>query len=253
MIPVKAACACTRCDSASVADRDGWTARMRFRQLSDGHEDGRILKRWQIAGRRLRGQQGARQDLVRELARPHARRARGGGGRGGRRAGLRGQASRPLHPHALDARGRRRRRDVDDVGPRVREGRLPYLDRAWRIPQGVRTTDPRRRGGPALLGFGHVLHRPSAQSQRPDRPHEHPHGGDVEGLVRRRRRPDARAEPPAHARRPGCEGLPRRDEDRVRRAEERRLCALQGMVRSVFLPATPEGAARHRRHLLRLS
>ena len=47
--------------------------------------------------------------------------------------------------------------------------------------------------------------------------------------------------------------LPRRDARRLRRPPVRRLRALQGVVRRVFLPPAPRRDARRRRHLLRLS
>ena len=53
--------------------------------------------------------------------------------------------------------------------------------------------------------------------------------------------------------RPRHPRLPRRDARRLRRPPGRRLRALQGLVRRVFLPQAPRRAARHRRHLLRLS
>ncbi len=77
----------------------------------------------------------------------------------------------------------------------------------------------------------------------------------TQGLVRRRGGPDARARPPA-----------RRRTTRTRSPSTppcRRACdahaaiapyaTLQGVVRGVFLPEAPQRAARHRRHLLRLT
>ena len=76
----------------------------------------------------------------------------------------------------------------------------------------------------------------------------------TQGLVRRRRRPDAGARPPPHPGRSRHARLPRRDEGRLRRARRgRALRQIQDVVRRVFLPAAPQRAARHRRHLLRLS
>ncbi len=77
-------------------------------------------------------------------------------------------AAGPLRAHAVDPdrsqrRGRRRRGDEPDQGPRVREGRHPRLHRARRVRAGVPQANPRRRGRPALLGLGRVADRPSGQ------------------------------------------------------------------------------------------
>ena len=112
--------------------------------------------------------------------------------------------------------------------PRVREGRHPHLDRAWRVRAGVPQADPRRRGRPALLGLGRVADRPPASTRNvPDRAHEHAHGRDRQMVVRRRRRPDAGAGPAAHpgGRRYAC--VPRRHAGGLHAARGRRLRALQ--------------------------
>ena len=138
--------------------------------------------------------------------------------------------------------------------PRVREGRRALLDRARRVRAGIPQGDPRRRHRPALLGLGHLADRPSAQSARAGRAHEHPLRRHHQGLVRRRRRPDAGARPPPHPGAiPDTRCLPRRDEGRLRRpCRGRALRQIQEMVRRLFLPEAPQRDARHRRHLLRL-
>ena len=145
--------------------------------------------------------QGARAKLVRGAARRHLRRLRAARGRRARLA-LSGR-SRTLRAHAVGPhrpyrRARRRRRDVDDARPAVREGRRALLDRAWRIRAGIPRADSGRRRRSALLGLGHFADRAYAQSARARGAHEHPLRRHHQGVVRRRRRPDAGARPAAH-------------------------------------------------------
>ena len=69
---------------------------------------------------------------------------------------------------------------------------------------------PGRRRRSAVLGVGHFADRAYAQSERPGGAYEHPLRRHHQGLVRRRRRPDAGARPAAHAGRPGYGRLPSR-------------------------------------------
>ena len=62
---------------------------------------------------------------------------------------------------------------------------------------------PGRGRRPALLGVGHFADRASAQSERAGRAYEHPFRGHHQGVVRRRRGPDAGARPAADPGRPG--------------------------------------------------
>ena len=146
----------------------------------------------------------ARPRLVRAAARRHLRGVRGGRGRAARRRAAVRPRGRPLRAHALEAhrphrRARRRRRDGDDARPRVREGRRACLDRARRVRARIPQGNSRRRRRSALLGLGHLADRASAQSARAGGAHEHALRGHHQGLVRRRRRPDAGARPPPHA------------------------------------------------------
>ena len=112
----------------------------------------------------------------------------------------------------------RRRRDVDDARPAVREGRRALLDRARRIRARIPRADSGRRRRSAVLGLGHFADRAYAQSARAGGAHEHPLRRHHKGLVRRRRRPDAGARPAAHAGRCRHDRLPRRDEGGLQRA-----------------------------------
>ena len=106
----------------------------------------------------------------------------------------------------------------------------------------------------ALLGLRHFADRAPAQSARAGGAHEHALRRHHQGLVRRRRRPDAGARPPPHPGRSRHARLPRRDEGGLRRAcRGRALRQVQDMVRRVFLSQAPQRDARHRRHLLRLA
>ena len=125
----------------------------------------------------------------------------------------------------------RRRRHEPDARPRVREGRRAHLDRARRVRARVPQADPRRRGAPAVLGLRHLAHRAPAKPQRAGRAHEHAHGRHVEVVVRRRRRPDAGARPPAQGGRRRHAGLSRRHVRRLRAARRGRLPALPKVVR----------------------
>ena len=113
----------------------------------------------------------------------------------GERRALRAHAVGPHRPHR---QARRRRRDVDDARPAVREGRRALLDRARRIRAGIPRADSGRRRRSQVLGLGHFADRASAQSARAGGAHEHPLRRHHQGLVRRRRRPDAGARPAAH-------------------------------------------------------
>ena len=132
----------------------------------------------------------------------------------GRRRPLRAHALGPHRPHR---QARRRRRDVDDARPAVREGRRALLDRAWRIRARIPRADSGRGRRSALLGLGHFADRAYAQSERAGGAHEHPLRRHHQSLVRRRRRPDAGARPAAHAGRRRHGRLSCRDEGRLRR------------------------------------
>ena len=70
----------------------------------------------------------------------------------------------------------------------------------------------------AFLGVGHFADRAHAQSARAGRAHEHPLRRHHQGVVRRRRRPDAGARPAAHPGRPRHGRLSCGDEGGLRRA-----------------------------------
>ena len=168
--------------------------------------------------------------LVRAAARRSMRRLRAARSRFARRRACRRSRSRPLRAHALGPQGSqrrtgRRRRHGHHQGPRVREGRHSHLHRARRVRARVPQADPRRRGRSALLGVGRVAHRPSAEPQRAGRAHEHALRRDQQMVVRRRRRPDARARRAAHPGRPRHDRLPRRHAGGLRAARDRRLRA----------------------------
>ena len=140
--------------------------------------------------------------------------------------------------------------------PRLREGRRPHLDRATASSRPeFRGQIPGADGGPALLGLRHLADRPSLEPARPDRAHEHALRRHHQGLVRRRRRPDARAGR-AGARRttptpspstPPC----RRACDAPRRVAD--YARYKAWCDEYFFLQAPQRAARHRRHLLRLT
>ena len=122
----------------------------------------------------------------------------------------------PLGPHRPYRQARRRRGDVVDARTAVRKGRRALLDRARRIRPRIPRADSRRRRGSRVLGVGHFADRASAQSERAGGAYEHPLCRHHQGLVRRRRGPDAAARAAAH---PG-----RRRHDSV-------SCRLQGRLR----------------------
>ncbi len=119
-----------------------------------------------------------------------------------------------LEPHRPLRRTRRRRHDVDDEGPRVREGRRSRLDRIRRIRARIPQGNSRRRGRSAVLGVRHLADRSSAEPARAGGAHEHALRGDDQGLVRRRRRSDAGAGSAPHAGRSRHDRVSRRDETR---------------------------------------
>ena len=85
--------------------------------------------------------------------------------------------------------------------------------------------------------------------------HEHALRRHHQGMVRRRRRPDAGARPAAHAGRTPTRSAftPRCKAACDAHAAVADYDKLQEMVRRVFLSAASQGTARHRRHLLRLA
>ena len=99
---------------------------------------------------------------------------------------------------------------------RVREGRGALFDRAWRVRAGIPCADTGRGRRSQVLGVGHFAHRPPAEPACAGRAHEHPLRRHHQGVVRRRRRSDAGARPPAHPGRPGYAGLPSGDEGSLR-------------------------------------
>ena len=170
---------------------------------------------------RHRGSQGARASLVRGAAQRHLRGLRAAGGRRARLALSRRRRALRAHalgPHRPYRQARRRRRDVDDARPAVREGRRALLDRARRIRAGIPRADSGRRRRSAVLGLGHFADRASAQPACAGGAHEHPLRRHHQGLVRRRRRPDAGARPAAHPGGSRHDRLSRGDEGRLRRA-----------------------------------
>ena len=104
---------------------------------------------------------------------------------------------------------------------------------------------PRRRGGPELLGVGHLADRPPRQSACSHRAHEHPHGGDDQPLVRRRRRFDPGAPDRARTQTdPNHAAVPIEPwEIACNRHAVGRLPEVQGLVgEEYFLPAAPHGS-----------
>ena len=167
-----------------------------------------------------RRSQDARARLVRGAAQRHLRGLRAAGGRRARLALSRRRRTLRAHalgPHRPHRQARRRRRDVDDARAAVREGRRALFDRAWRVRAGIPRADSGRGRRSQVLGVGHFADRPPAQSARAGGAHEHPLRRHHQGVVRRRRRPDAGARPPAHPGRPRHAGLPPGDEGGLRR------------------------------------
>src|SRR3546814_10498304 len=87
--------------------------------------------------------------------------------------------------------GCRRRCHVGHARPGVREGRGQRIDRLRDVLGVNAQADPRRWGGPTVLGERHFAGGAYAVAARPRRPHEHPPYRHDEGLVRRRCGPHA--------------------------------------------------------------
>ncbi len=98
-----------------------------------------------------------------------------------------------LEPPHRGRTGRRRRGHERHEGPGVRKGRGQRLHRLGRIQPGLPRPDPRGGRGSAVLGQRHQPGRAHAKPAGAGGAFQHPHAGDDQGLVRRRRRPDADA------------------------------------------------------------
>ena len=116
-------------------------------------------------------------------------------------------------------------------GPRVRKGRRALLDGLWDLRARIRQADPGRGGRPSLFRDRHLADRASLEPKCSRRAYEHALRRDEQGVVWRRRRPDAGARRAPHAGRSRHDRLSRRDARRLRAPSGRRLCALQAMVR----------------------
>ncbi len=200
---------------------------------------------------RHRGQEGCGSPVVREPARPDLPVLRSSGDR------LTGPLSDrepgrfvPKDWHRDEGRAGRRAH-VDHDGPRLREGRRPYLHRPWRILAEFRSTIPGAEEDPRFWASGISL---IAHPVNPNVPTVHMNTRMVVTTSHwfgAARISHARAGPAAHAIRPGHQALPSRHGTRL--PPQRGGCGLrevQGLVRRLLLFEAPQRAARHRRHLL---